>query len=50
MKLALGLLAGGLLLGADRSSPVLRYWIERTVGPISAPGRSSSGIARSIPS
>ena len=31
--LALDLLAGGLLLCGPKTSPALRYWLERTVGP-----------------
>ncbi len=32
-ELALDLLAGGLLLCGPETSPALRYWLERTVGP-----------------
>jgi hypothetical protein len=35
--LALGLLAGSLLLCGPRASPALRYWLERTVGPAFRP-------------
>ena len=36
-ELALGLLAGSLLLCGPRTTPALRYWLERTAGPAFAP-------------
>ncbi|WP_169977947.1 hypothetical protein [Tautonia rosea] len=32
-ELALGLLAGALLLCGPETTPALRYWLERTIGP-----------------
>jgi hypothetical protein len=37
-ELAIGLLAGSLLLCGPESSPALRFWLERTVGPGFQPG------------
>ena len=43
--LAEGLLAGSLLLCGPGANPVLRYWLERTVGPEFRP-RPFAGIVR----
>ncbi|MEO6807903.1 MAG: hypothetical protein ABI353_02185 [Isosphaeraceae bacterium] len=37
-ELAIGLLAGSLMLCGPESSPALRFWLERTVGPGFRPG------------
>jgi hypothetical protein len=43
--LAEGLLAGSLLLCGPETNPVLRYWLERTVGPDFVP-RPFGGLVR----
>jgi hypothetical protein len=43
--LAEGLLAGSLMLCGPETNPVLRYWIERTVGPDFVP-RPFGGLVR----
>ncbi|RUL87750.1 hypothetical protein [Tautonia sociabilis] len=43
-ELALGLLAGALLLCGPGTTPALRFWLERTAGPALGP-RPFSGLA-----